>query len=61
MLQVYFNYDWLHTKLSAMPMARVLADFDLYDSTEVSLVRQALADIKNEFDPDILGIELSGR
>ncbi|KAF6039480.1 hypothetical protein EB796_002212 [Bugula neritina] len=59
--EVLFNYDWLHTKLSAMPMSRLLADFDIYSDAEISLVRQALSDIKIEFDPDTLGMELSGR
>jgi len=53
-MKVLFNYDWLHTKLSAMPMSRLL-------DAEISLVRQALSDIKIEFDPDTLGMELSGR
>ena len=61
LMQVLFNYSWLHTKLSVMPMARLLSDYDLYTDYEISLVRQALDDIKTEFNPDILGVELTGR
>ncbi|XP_067929289.1 NACHT and WD repeat domain-containing protein 2-like [Watersipora subatra] len=59
--KVLFSYDWLHTKLSAMPMARLLTDFDIYSDSEIYLVRQALAEIDTEFFPDTLGIELTGR
>lgn len=59
--QVYFNYEWLHTKLTAMSMQRLLADFNLCDDPEVNLVASALNDIRVVFDPDILGIELTGR
>lgn len=44
-----------------MPMARLLTDFDIYIDEEISLVRQALDDIKLKFEPNIIGIELSGR
>ena len=44
-----------------MPMARLLSDYDLYTDNEISLVRQALDDIKTEFNPDILGVALTGR
>jgi len=44
-----------------MSMQRLLADFNLCDDPEVNLVASALNDIRVVFDPDILGIELTGR
>lgn len=60
-LQVLFNYEWIHTKLSAMPMVHLIGDYDLHSDPEVNLVKAALQQIQIEFDPDIVGIELAGR
>ena len=60
---VFCNYDWLSCKLRTTSVQRTIADFELYEDREATLVADALRMSKSALlvDPDALGVELTGR
>ncbi|XP_071108697.1 NACHT and WD repeat domain-containing protein 2-like [Haliotis cracherodii] len=64
---VLFNYNWLHAKMSSMPLQSVLADFEdllehVYDK-DVKLIADAIrlsSSILNHY-PSMLGPQITGR
>ena len=61
--EVFFNYEWLHTKLSACSVQSVIADYNLVDEREINLVGDALRMCESALsvDPDVVGVEMVGR
>ena len=60
---VFFNFEFLHTKLKACSVQRLISDFGLSKERDVCLVADALrmSEAALAMDPDILGLEISGR
>lgn len=65
--QVLFNYNWLHAKLSSMPLQTVIADFeDLLEhifQKDVKLIADAIrlsSSVLSHY-PDMLGPQIIGR
>ncbi len=61
--EVFFNYNWIYTKLRATSIQQVLADYNITDDREVTLVADALrmAESALAMYPNVLGPEISGR
>ncbi|CAL1545368.1 unnamed protein product [Lymnaea stagnalis] len=65
--KVIFNYNWLHAKLSSMPLQSVIADFEdllnhVYDK-DVRIIADAIglsSSILSHY-PDMLGPQITGR
>ena len=61
--EVYFNYDWISTKLAACSIQNVIADYNLVYDKETDLVGDALRMCESALSMDVkvLGLELTGR
>lgn len=61
--ELFFNFNYLHTKLRACSVQSLISDFRLVDNLEVSLVGDVLrmSQAALAINPDLLGIEISGR
>ena len=60
---VFFNFEFLHTKLKACSVQRLISDFGLSEERDVCLVADALrmSEAALAVDADVLGLEISGR
>lgn len=60
---VYFNFDFLYTKLKACSIQRLISDFSFVKDHEVQLVADALrmSEAALTIDPDVLPVEITGR
>lgn len=61
--EVYFNYQWLYTKLRACSVQQVIADLNMSDDRETVLLTDAfrMAEAALTEEPNVLGVELTGR
>lgn len=61
--EVFCNYEWLHSKLCTTSVQKTIADFELFNDREATLVADALRMSKSALllDANALGVELTGR